>query len=180
MAYRTLTVIGFRERCLSDFGQIATHELAHLLSRGLGSYNVPLQAEGFACVWAARSGAVRTAVGLPIHHHPAWMLSVGIKFSLEQTWRRRDYSPELYDLAWSFADFLVTRYGARVYHDFYRSDARELQARIAATLGGSCASVEREWKEHIRSRVDIDPRRLSRTNRAAGACCSRAAWLGRS
>ena len=49
---RTMTIIGIRERHLSDFGCTAAHELAHLASQSLRSYSVPLGSEGFAC-WAA-------------------------------------------------------------------------------------------------------------------------------
>jgi hypothetical protein len=177
VAYHTVTIIGFQERCLSTFAQIAAHELAHLSSRALRDERVPFKNEGFACFWAAEIGAMRYATGLPVHYHPAWMLAVGIELSLRETWRRRDYSPELYDLAWSFAEFVATRYGTQRYHDFYACDAPDLDDRIGATLGSRCAALEREWKEYLRSAVEVDPRTIARMRRPAGAMCSRAAWL---
>ena len=45
--------------------------------------------------------------GLPLHYHLVWMLANGMDTSLESLWYRRDYSMEIYDLAWSFAAFCL-------------------------------------------------------------------------
>lgn len=179
-AYRDLTIIGFRERCLSNFAGTAAHELAHLCSRSLGKPETPFKAEGFATYWAARLGYGKRATGLPVHYHPAWMLHVGLRTSLEELWPRRDYTPELYDLAWSFTEFLMTCYGQERYYAFYHSGEQPLQRRTQAALDTPLPVLERQWQEYLREQVPVAPASISRMHRSDGATCSRAGWLRRS
>jgi hypothetical protein len=104
---------------------------------------------------------------------------VGVKAHLEDLWERRDYTLELYDLAWSFASFLAERFGQERYFHFYGSTARSLREQVETTLDLPLAKLEKQWHEAARGRVPGDPARISRMQRYAGSVCSRAAWLGR-
>jgi hypothetical protein len=179
LAYRTMTIIGFPERHLSEFAGVAAHELTHLLAHRLGKYQAPFKGEGIACYGAWRVRAQERPCGLPVHHHLAWMLSVGIKPSLAEVWHRWDYTAEMYDLAWSFAAFLVHRFGKDRYLDFYRSDRMSFRDQVDETLGTTFASLEKEWYDHARSCVSVELLQSSRMRRHAGAICSRAAWLAK-
>src|SRR5262249_24095620 len=135
--------------------------------------------EGFACYSAAIVGADSGPMGLPLHYHLVWLLSVGVKSSLVDLWQRGDHSPELYDVAWSFADFVARQFGQDRYFSFYRSKRKDLAGRVAATLDVTLPRLEREWHDYARSRVKLDPSRIGRFDREAGVLCSRAAWLQR-
>lgn len=105
--------------------------------------------------------------------------SVGVKLSLTELWQRRDYTPERYDPAWSFATFLVEQFGQERYFDFYRSHRRNLTECVPVTLGASSSQIEREWHQYTRAQVSIAPSQIARLHRSAGVVCGRAAWLGR-
>jgi hypothetical protein len=177
-AYRRMTIIGFPERHLSEFAGVVAHELAHVLAGCLGPYAPMFKGEGFACYAAWRIEAQRMPCGLPLHYHLVWMQSVGLKPSPEELWHRRDYTPELYDLAWSFAAFVAERFGKERYLGFYRSGRACMRDRVDDTLGVSLAALQKEWYAHALSRVDVSPSQISRMRRYAGSVCSRAAWLG--
>jgi hypothetical protein len=177
IACEDLAFVAPPERHLSDLGRVAAHELAHVLAHGLGGHPPPFLAEGFACYGAWLIEADKMPMGIPLHYHLVWLLSVGVKPRLEELWRRKEYSPELYDLAWSFAVFVAKRFGRERYFDFYRSNAGSLRDRVEATLGISLARLESDWHEDARRRVRVEPSQISRLHREAGVLCSRAAWL---
>jgi hypothetical protein len=177
VAFARHTIIGFPARHLSEFGSTVAHELAHLLSRRLGDSWPPFKGEGFACYAASRVGACRRPCGVPVHCHLAWLLSVGVKPTLEQVWTRRDYTPELYDLAWSFAGFLAERFGEERYLAFYGERSPWLRERVAATLDLSVSRLEHAWHSHARAAVPADLLEPRRLRRSAGFLCGRAAWL---
>jgi len=97
---------------------------------------------------------------------------VGVKPRLAELWGRRDYCPELYDLAWSFASFTVEQFGQERYFALYRAEGEPLEKRMEAVLGRTLAQVEREWFECARSRVGASVREISRTRRYDGSFCS--------
>lgn len=177
IAHRDRIVVGFPERHLSTFATTAAHELAHVLAFCLGRYPPPFKGEGFACWATARIGVDRRPCGVPLHYHLAWLLSVGVCPRLEELWERRDYSAELYDLAWSFAAFLVRRFGPDAYFAFYRSDERNLPARVESTLDLPLSKLEAEWHDLARRSVDLKARPVRCAHRYDGALCGRAAWL---
>jgi len=179
IAYQQSIVVGVPPRQLSVLGGVGAHELAHILSRQLGDYSPPFKGEGFACYAAWRVRADRMPMGIPLHFHLGWLLSVGVKPRLDALWERRDYTPELYDLAWSFAAFLIGRFGTERYFDFYRSSRLCLRDRLEDSFGMTPAVVERAWHERARRAVGDNPDRIARIRRYAGHDCSRAAWLRR-
>jgi hypothetical protein len=176
-AYRRSVIVGFPERHLSELADVGAHELAHILSAGLGGYSPPFKGEGLACYAAGLIEAQIMPVGVPLHYHLVWLLSVGVKVSLDELWHRRDDTPELYDLAWSFAAFLAERFGRERYFAFYGRGGGNLSDRVEATLGMPLAQLEREWCDHARSRVHAAPSQIVRMRRYPGVVCSRAAWL---
>jgi hypothetical protein len=176
-AYPGLTIIGFPPRCLSVFGGTVAHELAHLLAWELGAYSPPFKGEGFACYAAERIGACRRPCGIPVHFHLAWLLSVGVRPTLEFLWTRRDYTPELYDLAWSFAAYVAKRFGQERYLAFYADRSPSLRERVGTTLDLSLPCLERDWHDHARARVPAALLHRSRLRRYPGVLCGRAAWL---
>ncbi len=178
-AYRRSILIGVPERHLSDVAGIGAHELAHILSYQLGRYEPPFKGEGFACYGACRIQAQSIPMGIPLHHHLAWLLAVGVRPRLIELWQRREYTPELYDLAWSFAAFLAGRFGQERYFRFYGSRIGDLNRCAEAELEISLTHLEADWWETARHSVRGDPRRISRLHRYAGCVCSRAAWLRR-
>jgi hypothetical protein len=175
MAYGHSTLIGFPERCMSEFAATAAHELAHILSYRLGRPEPRFLAEGFASYAAERIGVDVMPLGVPPHYHTAWLLSAGVTLRLTDLWARRDYTPELYDLAWSFADFLVERFGQERYFQFYAAREPEIGQRIEQTLGMDAEQVMREWHEFSRRQHRII--RGKQRQRYPGSICSRAAWL---
>jgi hypothetical protein len=177
IACADLAFVAPPERHLSDLGRVAAHELAHVLAHGLGDHQPPFLAEGFACYAAWLIEADRMPMGMPLHYHLVWLLSVGVKPRLEELWGRKDYSPELYDLAWSLAVFVANRFGRDRYFDFYRTNAESPRDRVEATLGVSLARLEKDWYEDARRRVRVEPSQISQLHREAGVLCSRAAWL---
>jgi hypothetical protein len=150
IAYGQSIVVGVPQRQLSVLGGVGAHELAHVLSGQLGDYSPPFKGEGFACYAAWRVRADRMPMGLPLHFHLGWLLSVGVKPALDTLWERHDYSPELYDLAWSFAAFLIARFGMERYFDFYRSGRLCLRDRLEDSFGMTPAALERAWHERAR------------------------------
>jgi hypothetical protein len=178
-AYRTMVVIGVPPRHLSTYAGVAAHELSHLLSRRLREYPLPFLSEGFACYGAWRIEEQKRPMGMPLHYHLVWLLSVGVRPTLEELWHRQDYTPELYDLAWSFAAFAADQFGCEHYYSFYRARIRDLRERAEATLGIALARLEKDWIAHARSRVPVEPSQIRRMRRYDGFMCSRAAWLGR-
>lgn len=179
VAYRDLVICGVPARHLSELAGIAAHELAHVLSHHLGAYDTPFKGEGFACYAAALIGADYMPMGMPVHFHPAWLRSVGVRLSLSDLWVRRDATPELYDLAWSFATFLAERFGRERYYAFYRSGERELTGRIRSSLGLSLDQLEREWLRVAGNQATLAPSQIARRHRCDGVVCSRADWLRR-
>jgi hypothetical protein len=171
-----MVVIGFPPHHIPAFALTAAHELAHVLAFRLGSYGPFFKGEGFACYAAWLIGADRMPCGLPLHFHPAWLLSVGVRPRLEELWQRRDSTPEMYDLAWSFAVFLAQRFGRERYFDFYRSEAERLPARVEATLGLPLPRLEKAWHDHAQGAVDLKARPIRALDRYVGHLCSQAAW----
>jgi hypothetical protein len=178
-AYRDLIIVGVPERELSTLAGVGAHELAHILSYRVGRYEPPFKGEGFACYAASLIHAQTMPMDIPLHHHLAWLLAVGVKPRLEELWQRQDYTPELYDLAWSFAASLAGQFGQERYYRFYGSRTAELSRRVEDELGISLAHLESDWWETARRSVTGDPRRISRAHRYDGCICSRAAWLAR-
>jgi hypothetical protein len=176
-ACRDLVFVAPPERHLSDLGQTAAHELAHALAASLGRRRCSFLAEGFACYGAAVIDADRRPMGMPLHYHLAWLLSVGVRPRLADLWERRDYTAEMYDLAWSFASFLSKQFGRDRYVAFYRSEEADVARRVQETFGTPIGLLEREWHDAARAHVKIDPGRIPHLDRAAGVLCSRAAWL---
>lgn len=175
-AYHRLTVIGVPERQLSRFGRTVGHELAHLCARALTNRATSFEAEGFACYAAARIGADHRPTGLPVHHHLAFLLSRGVRPRLAELWERRDYSCELYDLAWSFAHFAASEWGKQPYLDFYAAEGT-LERQVEAAFGVSVRVAERQWHDHVASRITVNLRGLTQMRRAAGYVCGQASWL---
>jgi hypothetical protein len=179
LALEDFILVACPPRCLSEFAGVAAHELAHLLSRSLGAYEAPFKCEGFACYAAEIIDADVKPFGLPLHYHLVWMLSVGLRPTLPELWRRTDHSPELYDLAWSFATFVTETYGLNRYSQLYGTTEQPLDVRVQESLGMSPAKLELAWFDAARASVDESPAALSRMRRGAGSACSRAAWLSR-
>jgi hypothetical protein len=176
VAFDRSVVLGVPPRHQSEVAGVAAHELAHVLSHALGGYRPRFKGEGFAC-WAAwRIRADRWPMGLPLNYYLKWRLAVGIRTSLAELWERTDVSPELYDLGWSFAAFLVKRFGQECYFDFYCAQTASLEERIEATLDVSMARLERAWHEHADG-VPLAGSQISRLHRYAGVLCGRAEWL---
>jgi hypothetical protein len=169
VADRRSILIGFPERHMSELAGTAAHELAHVLSYRLGKPEPRFLAEGFACYAAERIGAAVLPLGVPLHYHTAWLLSTGVKLRLADLWLRRDYTPELYDLAWSFAAFLVRRFGRAGYFAFYASREKDLGRRAEQMLGTPLAQIEREWHADSRSRHRIAPGRGGKGSGTRGA-----------
>lgn len=178
MALEDLVIVACRTGCLSEFASTAAHELAHVLSRSVAPYETPFVGEGFACYAAEVIDADSRPCGLPLHYHLVWMLSVGLRPSLPELWRRTDYTAELYDLGWSFATFVVETFGLDRYYTLYRLADQPLEARIRESLGTSAMKLERDWHASASSSVDVAPAAISRMGRPEGSACSRAAWLG--
>lgn len=177
LALNHLILVACRPRCLSEFAGTAAHELAHVLSRSVAPYENPFKGEGFACYAAEVIDADTRPCGQPLHYHLVWMLSVGLRPSLPELWRRQDYTAELYDLGWSFATFVVETYGLERYYALYRAVDKTLEARISDSLGISAAKLERDWHAAARDSVDLDGAAISRMGRYTGTMCGRAAWL---
>ena len=177
VAHRDMIIVAVPERHLSDLAGVGAHELAHVLAYQLGRYEPPFKGEGFACYAAGLIGAQSMPMGLPVHFHPVWLQSVGVQVSLEALWRRADFSPELYDLAWSFAVFVAEHFGRERYFGFYRSREGGLPPRAEAALGVSARQLEQQWLAYARSCVSTEPARIARMHRYAGVVCGRAAWL---
>jgi hypothetical protein len=176
-AYRTMIVVGVRPGRFSALASVGAHELAHILSRRVDEYELPFETEGFAC-WAAwLIGAARRPMGIPLHYHLGWLLSVGVRPRLEELWHRADRTPELYDLAWSFATWLAGRFGQERYLAFYGSERLCLHDRLMDTLGLTPGALEREWHDHARRALGPHPERVAQMRRWPGYVCSRAAWL---
>jgi hypothetical protein len=171
-----MVIIGVPARHLSSFAAVVAHEFAHLASLRLGERQPSFLAEGFACYAASLIGADNRPMGLPPHYHTAWLLSAGLQVSLEELWERADYTPELYDLAWSFALFVAARFGKAAYFDFYRQPG-DPRRRAAACLAMPLPQLEREWHAFARSRVTIPAENISRMRRWTGVQCGRSAWL---
>lgn len=178
LALENVIVVACRRRCLSEFAATAAHELAHILSRSVGAYENPFKSEGFACYAAEVIDAETRPCGLPLHYHLVWMLSVGLRPSLPELWGRTDYTPELYDLAWSFATFVVETFGLERYYKLYGALGKPVEERIQECLGTSLMKLERDWYAAARGGVDADGTAISRMSRYVGSICSRAAWLG--
>lgn len=178
LALDDLIVVACAPRCLSEFAGTAAHELAHLFARSIGTSEAPFKCEGFACYAAEVIDADVQPFGVPLHHHLVWMLSVGLRPTLPELWRRTDHTPELYDLAWSFATFVVETYGLSRYSQLYGAVGQLLDVRIRESLGVSAAKLERTWYNVARSVVTVPPATISRMGRGVGSACSRAAWLG--
>jgi hypothetical protein len=176
-AYRSMVIIGIDEGHLSDFARIVPHELAHILSHEIGPYEGKLKGEGFACYanWVLDPKAI--PCGLPLHYHLVWMLANGLDVSLEGLWERKDYTLEIYDLAWSFAAFCTEWYGVDGYRRLYSSHDASLRERVRGSLGVRIETLEKDWHELARGRVPASPRQIARMDRFAGALCSRAAWV---
>jgi len=177
LALEDFILVACPPRCLSEFAGTAAHELAHLLARSLGPSETPFKCEGFACYAAEVIDADVRPFGIPLHHHLVWMLSVGLRPTLAELWRRSDHTPELYDLAWSFATFVVETYGLARYSQLYGATDQPLDARIRESLGLSPAKLEHAWFGAASASVNKSPAALSRMRRGAGSACSRAAWL---
>jgi len=181
LALKSLILVSCRERCISEFARTAGHELAHVLARSVGKYETPFKSEGFACYAAEVIDADTQPCGMPLHFHLVWMLSVGLRPTLTELWRRQDYSAELYDLGWSFTTFLVERYGLERYYDLYRAADEPLASRLSKASGLSSGQLEREWYAAASASVTVAPTAISRMGRGVGAGRSRAKWLaGRS
>ncbi|MGV3719822.1 MAG: hypothetical protein ACO1SX_02840 [Actinomycetota bacterium] len=181
LAMNSLILVTCPERCMSEFARTAGHELAHVLSRSAGEHETPFKCEGFACYAAEVIDADTRPFGMPLHFHLVWMLSVGLRPTLAELWRRQDYTAELYDLGWSFTTFLVERYGLERYYCLYRAVDEPLETRLGEAYGLSSSQLEREWYAVARASIDVDPAAMSRMGRGAGGGCSRAKWLsGRS
>ena len=176
-AFRDAVVVGVPERHLSSFGQTVTHELAHLLSRSVAEYGNRFRDEGFACYASSAIGEDSLPCGLPLHYYLNWMLHVGIRPTLDELWERRDYSSELYDLAWSFASFAADVFGRERYLGFYGSPAGSFDERAVAGFGVSSRGLTRMWHEYADEAVELHPSRISRMQRWDGGVCSRSAWL---
>src|SRR5436305_1360473 len=88
---------------------------------------------------------------------------------LADLWQRRDYTPELYDLAWSFAAFVVQRFGRERYFAFYGSREKEISRRIKATLGVSVEQLEGEWHDHARQSHRITAAKRGKWDRYPGS-----------
>lgn len=146
-------------------------------ARRVDEYELPFENEGFAC-WAAwLSGADRIPMGIPLQYHLGWLLSVGVKPRLADLWHRADYTPELYDLAWSFAAYFAGRFGQERYLAFYGSRRHCLHDRLMDTVGLTPDALERDWHDHARRVLGPHPERVARMRRWPGYVCSRAAWL---
>lgn len=178
LALRDTVVVACPARCLSQFAAVAAHELAHLLAWSLGASETPFKAEGFACYSAEIIDAATRPFGVPLHHHLVWMLSVGLRPTLPELWHRQDYSPELYDLAWSFTTFVVETFGLERYARFYGAVGAPLDARVRESLGLSVTALEQCWYATARESVDVPASAIARQHRHLGMACSRAAWLG--
>jgi hypothetical protein len=176
-AYQTMIIVGIPPGHLSVLGGVGAHELAHILSRQLGDSSPPFKGEGFACYGAWKIQAQTMPTGVPLHFHLGWLLSVGVRPTLEELWERRDYTPELYDLAWSFAAFVAERFGQERYFDFYRSVRLCLRDRLEESLGVTTSELERDWHDHARRHVGPQAGRVRPRRRWDGCVCSRAAWL---
>ncbi len=176
-AYNHMVIIGVDEGHLSDYARTVVHELAHILSQQVGKYECKFKGEGFACFanWLLDPNAITG--GLPLHYHLVWMRSVGIDCSLEYLWHRKDYTCEIYDLAWSFAAFCVERYGLDRYMKLYASEGSDLQSRIKSSLREDIRLVEREWHSLAEGRIEVPVSEIPRMDRHAGFICSRAAWV---
>jgi hypothetical protein len=172
-AYRNSVLIGVNPGFLSDFVKTVAHELAHLLSHSIGDYECKFKGEGFACFATWMMYPAATACGIPLHYHTFWMLESGMDLSLEGLWQRRDYTPEIYDLGWSFSAFCVEKYGLDRYKRLYSSEGWSLDRRFTSSLGDRVKTVERAWHAHVRSRVPATAREISRMNRWVGHECSR-------
>jgi hypothetical protein len=172
-AYSQWIVVGVPPGQFSVLARVGAHELAHILSRRVDEYELPFENEGFAC-WAAwLIGADSMPMGIPLHYHLGWLLSVGVTPHLDELWHRADYTPELYDLAWSFAAYVAGRFGQERYLALYRSDRYCLHDRLIDTLGVTPRALEREWHDHARRVLGPNPERVARMRRWPGYVCSR-------
>ena len=162
---------------MSSFAQTVTHELAHILSHEVGRYECKFKGEGFACFanWMLDPKAITG--GLPLHYHLVWMRHVGIDCSLEYLWDRRDYTTEIYDLAWSFAAFCAERYGMDRYFKLYASSGWNLNERLREALGDDISTVQREWYRMAEGRIEVAPAEIAKIDRCTGVFCRRAAWV---
>lgn len=175
--YRNMVIIGLTERQLSQLALVATHELAHVLSYRLGDYETPFKGEGFACYMAASTGIDPMPCGLPVHYYPKWLLSTGVELPLVRLWQRWDYSPELYDLAWSFASFFADRFSRERYFAFYSARAKDLNERLIKIFGVPTLALQEQWSDYVWERVGTDPSQIREMHRYVGMVCSRALWL---
>lgn len=176
-AYRSMIVVGVPPGQFSMLARIGAHELAHILARRVDEPELQFENEGFAC-WAAwLIGADPMPMGIPLHYQLGWLLSVGVTPRLEDLWHRADYTPELYDLAWSFATYLAGHYGQERYLAFYGCKRHCLHDRLMDTFGLTPRAVEREWHDHARRVLGPEPERVARMRRWPGYVCRRVAWL---
>ncbi len=150
LASRRSVLVGVPRGHLSEFGSVVTHELAHVFSHSLWRCGHPFKAEGFACYAAWLVGADPVPFGVPLHHHLAWLLSVGVHPSLRDLWAAGNYGGEIYDLSWSFTCYVAQRFGREAYFRFYSSNSRCLDARVQAAFGLPLARLEREWHDEAR------------------------------
>ncbi len=177
--YKNVVVVGVYERQISELIQIAAHEFAHSLSYRLGEYEVPFKGEGFACYAAAAAEIDLMPMGLPLHYYPKWLLASGVQLLLGRLWQRKDYSPELYDLAWSFAHFLCEQFGAERYYAFYAATGMDFSERCRKFFGHSALALQELWSEYVWEQVDKDPSEIREMSRYTGRVCGRAFWLGK-
>ncbi|MCS7264481.1 MAG: hypothetical protein NZ805_06580 [Armatimonadetes bacterium] len=162
---------------LSTLAQISAHEFAHVLSTRLGWYETPFKGEGFACYSAAESGIDLMPMGLPVHYYPKWLISRGVTLRLGAFWHLRDYSLGLYDLAWSFATFLVVQYGRERYFAFYADKSKDLNERLLKFFSATALTLQERWSEFVWESVDADPEQICEMHRKVGRVCSRSMWL---
>lgn len=175
--YHFAVTIGLHQNHLSTFAQTLAHELAHVLSLKLGNYETPFKGEGFACYLAASAGVDLMPMGLPVHYYPKWLISRGVSLRLGALWQRCDYSPELYDLAWSFTTFLAVQYGKERYFAFYADKSKDLNKRLIKFFGATALTLQEKWSEFVWENVDAQPEQIREMHRELGWVCSRALWL---
>lgn len=176
-AFPFAIVVGLPQDQLSALANVSAHEFAHVLSMQLGNYETPFKGEGFACFLAAMSGIDIMPMGLPVHYYPKWLISRGVTLRLGALWQRSDYSPGLYDLAWSFATFLATQYGKERYFAFYADKSKDLNKRLVKFFGVTALTLQEKWSEFVWESVDATPEQIREMHREIGWICSRAMWL---
>lgn len=116
-------------------------------------------------------------MGLPVHYYPKWLISRGVTLRLGAFWHLRDYSLGLYDLAWSFATFLVVQYGRERYFAFYADKSKDLNERLLKFFSATALTLQERWSEFVWESVDADPEQICEMHRKVGRVCSRSMWL---